>query len=98
MNLVLAAAAIGMAILSAIALYASSPHCMWLALRRRPRAARRIGITLALFSLVAWTVVSGFAVGLCAMLACWMPSLVVQPYLALLFGTPGADITATEKA
>lgn len=88
--------ACAMAMICALALYASSPHCMWPTLRRRPRMARMIGIVLALLSLVAWIAATGVAVGVCAMLASWMLGLVLQPYLALLAGTPSADVTATE--
>lgn len=92
----LSVVAFAMAALSAVALYAASPHCMWKALRGRPRAARTAGIVLALLSLLVWIEVFGTAAGLCAMLASWMPVLAVQPYLALLVGTPDADATASE--
>ncbi|MHB1056789.1 MAG: hypothetical protein ACYC0F_02765 [Rhodanobacter sp.] len=93
----LSVVAFAMAALSAVALYAASPHCMWNALRGRPRAARIAGIVLALLSLLAWTRAFGTAAGLCAMLASWMPALAVQPYLALLVGTPEADVTPAER-
>lgn len=86
-----------MAALSAVALYAASPHCMWNALRGRPRTARTAGIVFALLSLLIWASVLGGAVGLCAMLASWMLALVAQPYLALFIGTPEADVTVVEK-
>lgn len=87
-----------MATLSAVALYAASPHCMWNALRGRPRAARIAGLVLALLSLLLWTSVLGRAAGLCAMLVSWMLALAVQPCLALLAVTPDADTTAMEKS
>lgn len=90
-------AAVAMAALSAVALYAASPHCMWNALRGRPRVARNLGIVLAMLSLLIWIDVLGAAVGLCAMLASWMLALAVQPYLAWCAGTPDAHVTATEQ-
>jgi hypothetical protein len=82
---------------SAIAWYAASPHCMWPALRGRPRAARGAGSVLALLSLVSWTSVLGGVVGLCAMLISVMLALIVQPWLAMFAGSPDADVTVTEK-
>ncbi|EIM02753.1 MULTISPECIES: hypothetical protein [Rhodanobacter] len=82
---------------SAIAWYAASPHCMWLALRGHPRAACGAGSVLALLSLASWIGALGAAVGLCAMLASWMLALMVQPYLAWFVGTPEADVAAVEK-
>jgi branched-subunit amino acid ABC-type transport system permease component len=89
--------AFAMAALSAVALYAASPHCMWKALRGKPRAARIVGTVLALLSLLLWTRLLGGAGGLCAMLVSWMLALAMQPYLALLVGTPDADVTAAEQ-
>lgn len=89
--------AFAMAAVSAVALYAASPHCMWKALRGRPRAARSTGIVLALLSLLIWIDVFGAAVGLCAMLASWTLALAVQPYLAWCVGTPDADVSAAEQ-
>ncbi|KQZ80230.1 hypothetical protein ASD55_06075 [Rhodanobacter sp. Root561] len=90
--------AFAMAALSAVALYAGSPHCMWRVLRGRPRGARLIGTLLALASLLAWTQLFGIAAGLGATLANLMLVLVAQPYLALFIGSPDADTTADDKA
>lgn len=79
---------------SALALYAGSPHCMWAALRGRPRMARGAGWLLALLALLVWMQVLGSSAGLCAMLANWMLALMAQPYLARVFGTPDADLCA----
>ncbi|EIM01616.1 hypothetical protein RHOFW104T7_12705 [Rhodanobacter thiooxydans] len=89
--------AFAMAVLSAVAMYAASPHCMWKALRGKPRIARSAGIMLALLSLLLWTSVLGAAVGSCAMLASWMLALAVQPYLAWCAGTPDADAAEQER-
>jgi hypothetical protein len=89
--------AFAMAACSAIALYAASPHCMWAALRGRPRRARIAGVVLALLSLLAWIQLLGASAGLCAMLVGWLLALATQPYLALLVGTPDADTTIAEK-
>jgi hypothetical protein len=85
------------AVCAALAWYAASPHCMWSALRGQPRAARVAGSALMLLSLACWIGAAGIAVGLCATLASGMLALVVQPWLAMLFGTPAADTTAAEK-
>lgn len=82
---------------SAIAWYAASPHCMWSALRGHPRVARIAAGVLALLSLASWVHTLGAAAGLCAMLACGMLALMVQPWLALFIGSPEADVTAAEK-
>ena len=82
---------------SAIAWYAASPHCMWSALRGRPRVMRMAGGVLALLSLVSWVSVLGGAAGLCAMLASVMLALIAQPWLAMFIGSPDLDVTATEK-
>ncbi|WP_426702479.1 hypothetical protein ACPPVV_05605 [Rhodanobacter sp. Col0626] len=92
----LSVTAFAMAALSAIALYAASPHCMWNALRGRPRIARIVGVALAMLSLLIWTSALGTAAGLCAMLSSWMLALAVQPYVALFVGTPDADVTTAE--
>lgn len=89
--------AFAMAASSAVALYAASPHCMWRALRGRPRIACVAGIVLALLSLLIWAGVLGIDVGVCSMLASWMLALAVQPYLAWFIGTPTADPTSTER-
>lgn len=81
---------------SALALYAGSPHCRWSALHGHPRIARGAGWVLALMALLVWTQMLGGAAGLCAMLANWMLALVAQPYLARLFGTPEADVEASD--
>lgn len=85
------------AVLSATALYAASPHCLWLTLRRRKRHAVFTGSLLALASLAGWISVLGASAGVCAMLASWMLALIALPYLALLTGTPGADVTTAEN-
>ena len=89
--------AFAMAALSAVAMYAASSHCMWNALRGKPRVARIAGLVLALSSLLIWTSVLGTAAGLCAMLASWMLALAIQPCLALFTGTPAADTTTAEN-
>ena len=89
--------AIACAACSAIAWYAASPHCLWLALRGHPRAARMAGGAFALLSLVGWIHVLGAAAGLCAMLVSLMLALIVQPWLAWFAGSPDADVTAAEK-
>ncbi|MCX7515384.1 hypothetical protein [Frateuria sp. STR12] len=71
------------AVLSAVAFYAGSTHCLWPRLRGRPRLARGLGCALAVLSLAAWMHALG-AAGACAMLACWMLALAAQPWLALL--------------
>ena len=88
--------AFALAACSATACYAASPHCMWRVLRGRPRAARIAGLVLAMLSLSFWINTFGLAAGLATMLASLMLALVVQPYLALLVGTPDADVTSTE--
>lgn len=97
MNAWLCILALALAAVSASALYAASPHCMWAAWRRRQRVARMLGIALAIASLLIWICALGAAVGLCAMLASWMLGLIVQPYLALLAGTPAADPSTAEN-
>ncbi len=82
---------------SATAWYAASPHCLWSALRGHPRAARMMGGTLALLSLLVWISVLGVAVGLCATLVSLMLALVVQPWLAWFAGSRDADVTAVGK-
>jgi hypothetical protein len=79
------------AALSALALYAGSPHCLWLRLRRNPAVARWAGLLLALLSLAAWTAALGVAAGISAMLAGWLLALILQPWLALLAAGPAAD-------
>jgi hypothetical protein len=91
MNIWLSVLAFALAVFSAVALYAASPHCMWSALRGRWRFARSAGLLLALLALIVWISVLGMAVGLCAMLLSWMSALVAQPCLALLTGTPAGD-------
>ncbi|HVI57495.1 MAG TPA: hypothetical protein VM619_01290 [Luteimonas sp.] len=75
------------AVLSALALYAGSPHCRW----RRPavlqRHGSRAGLLLAIASLAAWIAALGAGAGLCAMLGCWMLAMVALPYVAALSGT-----------
>lgn len=88
--------AFAMVALSAIALYAASPHCMWRVLRGRTRAACVAGFVLAMLSLSVWINLFGLAAGLSAMLMSLMLTLVAQPYLALFVGTPATDITSTE--
>lgn len=80
------------AALSALALYAGSPHCLWLRLRGHPAVARWTGLPLALLSLVAWTTALGLAAGISAMLAAWLLALILQPWLALLAAGPPADV------
>jgi len=82
---------------AALAWYAGSPHCMWSALRGHPRAARVAGSALMLASLMCWINAAGIAAGLCATLASAMLALLAQPWLAMFFGTPAADVTALEK-
>ncbi len=89
--------ALALAACSATAWYAASPHCLWSALRGHPRAARMVGGTLALLSLLVWISVLGSTVGLCAMLVSLMLALVVQPWLAWFTGNRNADVTAAEK-
>lgn len=55
---------------------------------------RIAGVVLAVLSLAAWTCIAGFAVGLCTMLACWMLSLILLPYLALLGAQRGTPLLA----
>ncbi len=86
-----------LAVCSAVAWYAGSPHCMWSVLRGHPRAAHLAGGLLALMSLAGWISVLGGAAGLCAMLASWMLALIAQPWLAMVLGNPDADTTAMEK-
>jgi hypothetical protein len=86
-----------LAVLAAIAWYTGSPHCMWSALRGYPRPARIAGSVLMLLSLACWIGAAGIAVGLCATLASGMLGLMAQPWLAMFFGTPSADVTAVEK-
>ena len=97
MNAWLSILAIAMAALSAVALYAGSPHCMWRGLRGRPRTARAAATALTVLSLLIWTGVLGFAAGLCATLVSGMLMLVMQPWLALFLGSPDADVTPMEK-
>lgn len=82
---------------SAIAWYAASSHCMWPALRGRPRVMRMTGAVLALLSLASWVSALGGAAGVCALLASLMLALIVQPWLALFVGSPDADATVAEK-
>jgi len=86
-----------LALCAAIAWYAGSSHCMWAALRGHSRAARIAGSVLVLLSLACWIGATGIAVGLCAALASGMLALMAQPWLAMFFGTPAADVTALEK-
>ena len=86
MSLWLAVSGVTMAALSALALYAGSPHCMWLRLRGHPLAARLIGLVLAFSSLAVWVFALGVATGLCAMLVGWLLALVMRPWLAMLAG------------
>lgn len=66
---------------SAAALYAASPHCRW----RLPRRAAAIaGALLGIASLACWIRALGVAVGVCAMLAAWMLTMVALPWLGLL--------------
>ena len=97
MNAWLCVLGFAMAASSAVALYAASPHCMWRALRGRPRIACAAGIVLALLSLLIWAGVLGIDVGVCSMLVSWMLALAAQPYVALFTGTPTADVTSTER-
>ncbi|MGY3040511.1 hypothetical protein ACVWWQ_002134 [Rhodanobacter sp. TND4EL1] len=71
---------------SATAWYAASPHCMWSALRGRPRVARIGGLVLAMLSLALWISALGLAAGLPAMLVSLMLALIVQPWLVLFIG------------
>lgn len=68
---------------SALALYAASTHCLWPILKRYRRTARLAGMLLAVVALALWTWALGPAVGLCAMLASWMLTLMALPYIAL---------------
>jgi hypothetical protein len=86
-----------LAVCAALAWYAASPHCMWPALRGHPRTARVSGSALMLASLACWIGAAGIAVGLCATLASAMLASMAQPWLAMRFGTPAADVTALEK-
>lgn len=88
--------ALATAVLSAIALYACSPHCPRSMRLQRPRAMRIAALALAALSLAAWIQVAGSGVGLCTMLACWMLSLMLLPYLVVLGAKRGA--TARENA
>ncbi|MEO9078192.1 MAG: hypothetical protein ABI268_02670 [Rhodanobacter sp.] len=84
-----------MAALSALALYAGSPHCMWAGLRGHPDGARLAGLVLALSSLTIWILALGVSAGLCAMLLNWLLALVMQPGLAMLAGNPVAGVVET---
>lgn len=97
MNLLLGSLALTLTVISAVALYATSPHCMWQACRRWRRQALVPGMVCAMLALAVWIIALGAVVGLCAMLAAWMLALIALPYLALLSGTPGADATVAEN-
>lgn len=80
---------------SAMLLYAASPHCVWLAWRRR-RGVLAGGFVLAALALAAWIAALGAGAGACAMLVGWMLALVAQPWLALLADRRAAEATARE--
>lgn len=79
---VLAAAGTAAALLSALALYGASRHCLWTRLHvRLRRGGAWAGLMLAAVSLAAWVGALGAGAGLCVMLAVWMIGLVAFPYL-----------------
>lgn len=81
--------------LSAMLLYAASPHCVWHAWRRR-RGVLAGGFALTVLALAGWIAALGVGAGLCAMLVGWMLALAAQPYLALLADRRAAEATALE--
>jgi hypothetical protein len=78
------------ALLSALALYAGSPHCRVAPLRRLRRVGTWLGLALAIASLAAWIAQLGIGAGLCAMLAAWMLGLMLVPTAGALRGDADA--------
>lgn len=70
------------AMFSALAFYATSPHCRWPRLRRAGRLGRQIGLVAAAAALWLWMAELGFAAGLVAMLCTWMLAAMLLPALA----------------
>ena len=82
--MLVAIAAFAASLLSAIAFYAGSQHCRWVALRRWRGTGSWVGLALAGLSLWLWTLSLGGGAGLCAMLGTWMLAMMALPYLAVL--------------
>ena len=90
MDTLVAIAAFAASLLSALALYAGSPHCRWPALRRWRGTGGWVGLALAGLSLWLWTLSLGGGAGLCAMLGTWMLAMMALPYLAVSNGSASA--------
>ena len=86
MDILIPVSAFAAALLSALALYAGSPHCLWPALRRWRGTGSWVGLALAGLSLWLWVLALGGGAGLCVMLGTWMLALMALPYLALMTG------------
>ena len=83
----LSALGVTAALVSALLLYLASPNCARPQALVRRRVLRWSGAAAALLALGLLVMALGAGAGLSAMLAAWMPGLIVLPYLALTLPT-----------
>ncbi|WP_329740997.1 hypothetical protein [Dyella sp. A6] len=84
-------------LISAVLIYAASPHGRWSAGRWRPRLLAT-GVASAVPALGGWIAALGVGAGCCAMLAGWMLALLVQPGAGLLVGHAPTATAARDHA
>lgn len=84
MPLLIATAAFASALLSALALYAGSAHCLWQALAGWRGTGRWVGLALAGLSLWLWVLALGGGAWLCVVLGTWMLAMMLLPCLAAM--------------
>lgn len=81
-SLAVGVCAVAASLLSAVAAYGTSPHCLWPGLHESRLGRRWLAAVLAALALAAWVAWLGVGAGFCAMLAVWMLAAATLPFLA----------------